>query len=146
MGGAVFVGTLQLQYDLAGTVTLEPFAGDGRPSDIAAELLEFQTLIGAPAAEFQGATLDALRMTSAASAYFVWYGADSPNFAPISRIRYLVRPTSPSAGTKKGGPTTAVWLSVGIPVPVAAPPHESLPGAPLVTFTTCRSNAECICG
>jgi hypothetical protein len=29
MGGAVFVRTLQLQYDLAGAVTLEPFVGDG---------------------------------------------------------------------------------------------------------------------
>src|SRR5262245_1588451 len=49
MGGAVFVRTLQLQYDLAGAVTLEPFVGDGRPGDIAAELIEFFTLIGAPA-------------------------------------------------------------------------------------------------
>src|SRR5262245_42141056 len=49
MGGAVFVRTLQLQYDLAGAVTLEPFVGDGRPGDIAAELLEFFTPIGAPA-------------------------------------------------------------------------------------------------
>jgi len=44
-----FVGTLQLQHDLAGAITFEPFVGDGRPSDIAAELLQFQTLIGAPA-------------------------------------------------------------------------------------------------
>ena len=43
-----FVGTLQLQHDLAGAVAFEPFVGDGRPSDIAAELLQFQTLIGAP--------------------------------------------------------------------------------------------------
>ena len=49
MGGAVFVRTLQLQHDLAGAVTLEPFVGDGRPGDIAAELLEFLALIGAPA-------------------------------------------------------------------------------------------------
>jgi ABC transporter substrate binding protein len=49
MGGAVFVGTLQLQHDLAGAVTFEPFVGDGRPGDIAAELLEFLALIGAPA-------------------------------------------------------------------------------------------------
>jgi hypothetical protein len=34
-----------LQYDLAGTVTLEPFVGDGRRGDIATELLEFFTLI-----------------------------------------------------------------------------------------------------
>ena len=49
MGGAVFVRTLQLQHDLAGAVELEPFVGDGRPGDIAAELLQFCTLIGAPA-------------------------------------------------------------------------------------------------
>ena len=49
MGGAVFVRTLQLQHDLAGAITFEPFVGDGRPGDIAAELLEFFTLIGAPA-------------------------------------------------------------------------------------------------
>ena len=48
MSGAVFVRTLQLQHDLAGAITFEPFIGDGRPSDIAAELLQFQTLIGAP--------------------------------------------------------------------------------------------------
>src|SRR5262245_60773254 len=49
MSGAVFVRTLQLQHDLAGAITFEPFVGDGRPSDITAELLQFQTLIGAPA-------------------------------------------------------------------------------------------------
>ena len=49
MGGAVFVRTLQLQHDLAGAVTFEPSVGDGRPGDIAAELLEFLALIGAPA-------------------------------------------------------------------------------------------------
>jgi len=48
MSGDVFVRTLQLQHDLAGAITFEPFVGDGRPSDIAAELLQFQTLIGAP--------------------------------------------------------------------------------------------------
>ena len=47
MGGAVFVRTLQLQYDLAGAVTLEPFVGDGRPGNVAAELLQFFTLNGA---------------------------------------------------------------------------------------------------
>ena len=49
MGGAVFVGTFQLEYDLAGAITFEPFVGDGRPGDVAAELLEFFTLIDAPA-------------------------------------------------------------------------------------------------
>ena len=42
-------GLFSLQHDLAGAITFEPFVGDGRPRDIAAELLEFQTLIGAPA-------------------------------------------------------------------------------------------------
>src|SRR5262249_32729913 len=49
MGGAVFVWALQLRWALAGAVTLETFVGDGRPGDIAAELLQFCTLIGAPA-------------------------------------------------------------------------------------------------
>ena len=31
------------------TLYFEPFVGDGRPGDIAAELLQFFTLIGAPA-------------------------------------------------------------------------------------------------
>ena len=39
MSGAVFVRTLQLQHDLAGAITFEPFVGDGRPGDIAAELV-----------------------------------------------------------------------------------------------------------
>ena len=34
---------------MAGAIALEPFVGDGRPGDIAAELLQFQLLIGAPA-------------------------------------------------------------------------------------------------
>lgn len=49
MGGAVFVETLQLQHDLTGANTFEPFVGDGRPGDVAAELFQFFTLIGAPA-------------------------------------------------------------------------------------------------
>jgi Methyltransferase FkbM domain len=36
---------------LAGAVELEPFVGDGRPGDIAAELLQFHALIGAPASD-----------------------------------------------------------------------------------------------
>jgi len=39
IGGAVLVRTLQLQHDLAGAVTLDPFVGDGRPRDLAAKLL-----------------------------------------------------------------------------------------------------------
>ena len=44
-----FVKTLQLQHDLPGAITFEPFIGDGRPGDIAADMLEFCTLIGEPA-------------------------------------------------------------------------------------------------
>ena len=47
-GSAVFVRTLQLQRDLPGAIMFEPFIGDGRPGDIAAEMLEFCTLIGEP--------------------------------------------------------------------------------------------------
>ena len=49
MGGAVFVCTLELQHDLAGAIALEPFIGDRRPGDIAAQVLQVCTLIGAPA-------------------------------------------------------------------------------------------------
>jgi len=45
MGGAVFVRTFQLQHDLTGAVALEPFVGDGRPGDVAAEVFQFCTLI-----------------------------------------------------------------------------------------------------
>jgi len=38
-----------LQHGLAAAITFEPFVGDGRPDDVAAELLQFCTLIGAPA-------------------------------------------------------------------------------------------------
>lgn len=48
MGSAVFVGALQLQDDLAGAVTLSRWLAM-TPGDVAAELLEFLTLIGAPA-------------------------------------------------------------------------------------------------
>jgi hypothetical protein len=47
MGGAVFECTLQLQHDIAGAVTLEPFIGDRRAGDIAAEMLQLLALIGA---------------------------------------------------------------------------------------------------
>jgi hypothetical protein len=43
MGGAAFVGTLQLQYDLAGAVTLEPIVGDRWAGDIAAQVLRPRT-------------------------------------------------------------------------------------------------------
>ena len=47
MGGAVFERALQLQHHLAGAVTLEPFVGDRRAGDIAAQVLQFLALIGA---------------------------------------------------------------------------------------------------
>jgi hypothetical protein len=40
---------LQLQHEVAGATTLEPFVGDSRSGDVAAGLLQFCTLIGAPA-------------------------------------------------------------------------------------------------
>ena len=49
MGGAVFVCTLELQDDLAGAITFEPFIGDGRAGDIAAQVFQLLALIGAPA-------------------------------------------------------------------------------------------------
>ena len=49
MGGAVFERALQLQHHLAGAVTLEPVVGDRRAGDIAAQVLQFLALIGAPA-------------------------------------------------------------------------------------------------
>src|SRR5438093_6598716 len=49
MSRAVFVGALELQHDVARAVTLEPFVGDCRAGDIAAQVLQFLALIGAPA-------------------------------------------------------------------------------------------------
>src|SRR5262245_7071558 len=42
MGGAVFERALQLQHHLAGAVTLEPFVGDRRAGDIAAQVLQLR--------------------------------------------------------------------------------------------------------
>ena len=47
MGGAVLIGALQLQHDLAGTITLEPFVGDRRAGNVATQVFEFPALIGA---------------------------------------------------------------------------------------------------
>ena len=49
MGGAVAVGTLELQHDLACWIAFEPFAGDGRAGDIAAQALELLALMGGTA-------------------------------------------------------------------------------------------------
>ena len=49
MGGAVAEGALQLQHDLAGAITLEPFVGNGGARDIAAQALELRALTGATA-------------------------------------------------------------------------------------------------
>ena len=43
MGGAVFECAFQLQHDIAGAVTLEPFVGDRRAGDIAAQVLQLST-------------------------------------------------------------------------------------------------------
>ena len=40
VGGAVAEGALQLQHDLAGAITLEPFIGNGEAGDIAAQAFE----------------------------------------------------------------------------------------------------------
>ena len=45
MGGAVAVWALESQHDIAGAVKFEPFVGDGRTGDVAAQLLEFVALI-----------------------------------------------------------------------------------------------------
>ena len=49
MGGAVAEGALQLQHDLAGAITLEPFIGDGGARDVAAQAFELLALTGAAA-------------------------------------------------------------------------------------------------
>ena len=45
VSGAVPVRTFELQYDIAGAVEFEPFVGDGGAYNVAAQLLEFVTLI-----------------------------------------------------------------------------------------------------
>ena len=49
VGGAVSVGALQLQHDLASAVALEAFIGNGRARDVAAQVFELLALIGAAA-------------------------------------------------------------------------------------------------
>jgi len=46
MGGAVAPGALELEHDLAGWIALEPFVGDGRAGDIAAQAFELLALMG----------------------------------------------------------------------------------------------------
>jgi hypothetical protein len=45
MRGAVAVGTLQLQHDLAGAITLEAIVGNGGASDTAAHTSAFYALM-----------------------------------------------------------------------------------------------------
>jgi len=47
--GPVTVGTLELQHDLARAIALEPFVGDGRAGDIAAQAVELLALMGGTA-------------------------------------------------------------------------------------------------
>jgi len=49
VGGAVAPGTLELQHDLAGWIALEPFVGNRRAGDIAAQAFELLALMGATA-------------------------------------------------------------------------------------------------
>jgi hypothetical protein len=48
MGGAVAVGALELQHDLAGAIALEPFIGN-RGGNVAAQAFELLALVGATA-------------------------------------------------------------------------------------------------
>ena len=45
MGGAVTLGILELQHDLTGWIALEPFVGNGRAGDIAAQAFELLALV-----------------------------------------------------------------------------------------------------
>ena len=47
LGGAVFVRALQLQHHKACAVTFEPFVGNRRARDIAAQVFEGFALLGA---------------------------------------------------------------------------------------------------
>ena len=49
VSGAILVGALQLQHDIAGVIAFESFVGNGGAGDIAAQAFEFLTLIGATA-------------------------------------------------------------------------------------------------
>ena len=56
----VLIRALELQHDLAGAVALEPFVGNGRAGDIAAQVFEFLALIGA--ATHRGMQAEAVRV------------------------------------------------------------------------------------
>ncbi len=45
VGGAILIRAFQLQYNVTGAVGFEPFIGDGRAGDVAAQLLELVALI-----------------------------------------------------------------------------------------------------
>ena len=47
MGGAVLIGALQLQHHLPVAVAFEPFVGNRRAGDVAAQVFERLALIGA---------------------------------------------------------------------------------------------------
>jgi hypothetical protein len=47
MGGGVAVRALELQHDLARWIAFEPFIGNGRAGDIAAQAFELLALMGA---------------------------------------------------------------------------------------------------
>ncbi len=45
VGGAILIRAFQLQHNITGAVEFEPFIGDGRAGDVAAQLLELVALI-----------------------------------------------------------------------------------------------------
>ena len=49
VSGAILVGAVQLQHDIAGVIGFESFVGNGGAGDIAAQAFEFLTLIGVTA-------------------------------------------------------------------------------------------------
>ncbi len=46
MRGAILVGGLELQHDLAYAIAFKPLVSNRRAGDVAAQLLEFVALIG----------------------------------------------------------------------------------------------------
>jgi hypothetical protein len=49
MGGAVAPGALELEHDLSGSIAREPFVGNRRAGDVAAQAFELLALMGATA-------------------------------------------------------------------------------------------------
>ena len=86
MRGAVVVGTLELQHDLAGAITLEPFVGNGGARDIAAQAFEFLALTGATA------LLEACRRQAVRIGAQCWRGGFAPTGDGLQAQHFLPRP------------------------------------------------------